>query len=131
MQHTQNVTEAVDQTLCDRLGDPLFFLAEEFHPLLAQLRRASPVHWCQAWEDRGFWSVTRYHDIREILFKPELFSSQQVGSVIPADPHMYDNPEVRAAGGIGMIPTFSDPPRHDEVRRSVKEPFGPNILAWF
>ena len=71
--------------LTTKLHDPLFFLSPEFQPLLAEMRRSDPVHWTQAWPDRGFWSVTRYRDIREVLLKPNLFSSQEMASLIPAD----------------------------------------------
>jgi cholest-4-en-3-one 26-monooxygenase len=106
-----------------RLGDPSFYLSSEFQPLLEELRRDDPVHWTQAWPDRGFWSVTRYRDIREVFSNPAVFSSQQAGSIIPADPHMYDRPEDRAAGGIGYVPAFMDPPRHDDIRKVVGKRF--------
>jgi cytochrome P450 len=112
-----------------RLHDPLFFLSDDFHPLLARLRREDPVHWTQGWPDRGFWSVTRYRDVREVLLKPLLFSSQEMGSVMLADPHMYDDPAAKAAAGIGFVPPFMDPPRHDQVRRSFIMPFAAKTVA--
>jgi cholest-4-en-3-one 26-monooxygenase len=115
--------------LTARLHDPLFFLAPEFQPLLAEMRRDHPVHWTQAWGDRGFWSVTRYRDIRDVLLKPNLFSSQEMASLIPADPHMYDDPAAKAAAGIGFVPPFMDPPRHDEVRRPFIMPFAAKTVA--
>ncbi|WP_066701220.1 cytochrome P450 [Sphingobium amiense] len=116
-------------SLVHRLGDPAFFLAPQFHPLLRELRRSAPVAWTQAWEDRGFWSVTRYHDIREVLNQPQLFSSQEYGSQMPTDPHMYDTAEARQAGGVGLIPTFTDGQIHDDIRKAVYKPFGPAQVA--
>jgi cytochrome P450 len=115
--------------LASNLHDPLFFLSDEFPPLLARLRREDPVHWTQAWPDRGFWSVARHRDIRDVLLKPTLFSSQEMGSLIPADPHMYDDPEAKAAAGIGFVPPFMDPPRHDAVRRPFVMPFAARTIA--
>lgn len=112
-----------------RLHDPLFFIDPDFQPLLARLRREDPVHWTQAWPDRGFWSVTRHRDVREVLLKPALFSSQATGSLIPADPHMYDEPGAKAAAGIGFVPPFMDPPRHDVVRRPFIVPFAAKTVA--
>jgi cytochrome P450 len=119
----------VGGTLVDRLGDPAFFLSPEFHPLLEELRRNNPVAWTQAWEDKGFWSVTRYHDVRDVLVQPLLFSSEAYGSQMPTDPHMYDTAEERKAGGVGLIPTFTDPPFHDYIRKALYKPFGPAEVA--
>jgi cholest-4-en-3-one 26-monooxygenase len=115
--------------LAARLHDPLFFVSDSFPPLLRQLRQEHPVYWTQAWPDRGFWSVTRHRDIREVLLKPTLFSSQEMTSLIPADPHMYDDPAARAAAGIGFVPPFMDPPRHDVVRRPFVMPFAAKTVA--
>ncbi len=115
--------------LIDRLGDPAFFLTPEFHSLLRELRRSKPVAWTQAWDDRGFWSVTRYSDICTVLNDPKIFSSEAYGSQMPTDPHMYDTPEQRKAGGVGLIPTFTDGKIHDDIRRAVHKPFGPAQVA--
>lgn len=115
--------------LVDRLGDPAFFLQPEFHELFREMRRDKPVAWTQAWVDRGFWSVTRYDDIRAVLNDPQLFSSEAYGSQMPTDPHMYDTPELRKAGGVGLIPTFTDGKVHDDIRRAVFKPFGPAQIA--
>lgn len=107
------------------LSDTAFYITEDFHPYLAELRARGPVHWTQAWPDRGFWSVVRHKEIKEIGLQPILFSCEQVGNVLPPDPHMYDTPEGKAAGGIGLHPTFVDPPRHDIIRKSIFRPFEP------
>jgi cholest-4-en-3-one 26-monooxygenase len=117
------------EELATRLRNPAFFLSSDFAPLLRHLRNESPVHWTQAWPDRGFWSVTRHRDIRDVLLKPTLFSSQAYGSLMPADPHMYDTPEAKADAAFGLIPTYTDPPRHDAVRRPFIKPFSPAGIA--
>jgi cholest-4-en-3-one 26-monooxygenase len=118
-----------DLEAASNLHDPRFYLSEGFRPLLDRLRRDSPVHWTQAWPDRGFWSVTRHCDCRDVLLQPILFSSQAMGDNIPADPHMYDDPAARAAAGMGFVPGFMDPPRHDAVRRPFVKPFAAAAVA--
>jgi cytochrome P450 len=115
--------------LASGLHDPRSFLADGFHPLLARLRRDDPVSWTPAWPDRGFWSVTRHGDVREVLLQPARFSSQAMGDNIPADPHMYDDPAARAAAGLGLVPGYMDPPRHQAVRRPFIRPFAPASVA--
>jgi len=123
----ENGGELLNQV--DRLGDPAFFLAPDFHLTLKELRENRPVAWTQAWTDRGFWSVARYADIKTVLNDAELFSSEAYGSQMPTDPHMYDTPEQRKAGGVGFIPTFTDGKIHDDIRRAVYKPFGPAQVA--
>lgn len=101
-----------------RLGDPDFFLEPEFHQLLALLRRDHPVHWCQPWPDRGFWSITRHADIKAFFDQPLLFSSEPAGANITPDLLAPEKltAEERYEQGFGAIPSSIDPPRHDEVR---------------
>jgi len=115
--------------LASRLHDPRSFLSDGFLPLLARLRRDAAVSWTAAWPERGFWSVTRHREVREVLLQPARFSSAAMGDNIPADPHMYEDPAARAAAGLGLVPGYMDPPRHDAVRRPFARPFGPASVA--
>lgn len=59
----------------------------------------------------GFWYLTRYEDIREVLHNPQLFSSHPVG--IPA-----------AGGWPGrLIPEELDPPEHAKYRQLLASAF--------
>ncbi|HVU72854.1 MAG TPA: cytochrome P450 [Mycobacteriales bacterium] len=80
------------------VGDPF--------PAYAQLRREEPVHWN---EEREFWAILRYTDVRHISVNPELFISGK-GITIP-------EPGFKAVQPGSMI--FTDPPAHRHVRRLV------------
>lgn len=80
------------------VGDPF--------PTYARLRREDPVHWN---EEREFWAILRYADVRHISTQPELFISSK-GITIP-------DPGFKAVQPGSMI--FTDPPAHRHVRRLV------------
>ena len=97
------------------------------HPfeLYKRMREDAPVMWSpMKKEASGFWSVTRYEDIKTVELAPEVFSSERGGinMAVPARKHW--NPEVlfRAAQDnlIGM-----DEPRHMQMRIQQKDFFIP------
>jgi cytochrome P450 len=112
-----------------KLADPAFYISSDFHPYLTELRHAGPVHWTQPWSDRGFWSVVRHKEVSDALLKTNVFSSQQMGDTLPPDPHMFDSAEIREASGFGMVPSYTDPPRHTLVRKQVSKPFSPQMVG--
>ena len=112
--------------LAARLADPAFFLTPEFTALMGDMRLNAPVHWCQAWPERGFWAVTRHADMKSVLEQPLLFSNEAAGNIIPADPNFHRHD--REAQGFGVMPTNTDPPRHGELRRVFARHFsGPQV----
>ena len=112
--------------LTARLADPAFFLEPEFTEVMTWLRHHSPVHWCQPWPERGFWAVTRYADIKGIYERPEIFSNEAAGNIIPADPTLYLRD--RDAMGFRLMTANTDPPRHGELRRVYSRYFsGPQV----
>lgn len=112
--------------LTARLADPAFFLEPDFTALLRHLRDRSPVHWCQAWPQRGFWAITRHADVRWALEHPELLSSEAAGNIIPADPELHR--QDRGAMGFGVMLTNTDPPNHARLRRIYSRFFsGPQV----
>ena len=44
------------------VSDPHLYQDDTWRPLLAQLRRDDPVHYCEASPFGPYWSVTRYDD---------------------------------------------------------------------
>ena len=49
------------------LLEPALFQSGDYHGALRTLRREDPVHWNPGnAEFQGFWSLTRYHDIKTI-----------------------------------------------------------------
>lgn len=92
-------------------GDP--------HLAWQTLRREEPVFWQDLPDGRGFWSVTRYDDVRRVLADYTSFTSQR-GAILKM--LGTDDP----AGGYQMA--VSDPPRHTHVRKPLEELLTPAAL---
>ncbi|MFD9036666.1 cytochrome P450 [Streptomyces sp. NPDC059567] len=75
------------------------------------LRANDPVHWHQPGELPGFWSLTRYDDIRTAYRDAETFSSAQGILLRPA--------EHGADPGGGRTLALTDAPRHRQLRGLV------------
>ncbi len=91
---------------------------DEVGPFLERLRSEAPVHWWEAEDGFGFWSLTRYEDIKAVDINHEVFSSEPIITVL--DPQ-EDFP----------LPMFiaMDPPKHDDQRKVVGPTVGPSNLA--
>jgi cytochrome P450 len=79
------------------------------------LRAHDPVHWQPPAQLPGFWSLTRYEDVRAAYRDHETFSSQQGILLRPA--------EHGADPGGGRTLALTDPPRHRMLRGLVDEWF--------
>ncbi len=91
------------------------------HDFLTWLRRNDPIHWHEPTEATpdgdGFWVVSRYDDIVEVLRTPEVFSSDTGGD--------------RTGGGTtlkderinGQVLNYSDDPHHRVLRGLVNKGF--------
>lgn len=88
-------------------GDP--------HALWRWMRTQSPVHWHPAAALPGFWSVTRYADVRAIYSDPVTFSS---ASGVLLRPVRYGEDP-----GGGLTLALTDPPRHRELRALIADQF--------
>ena len=76
-----------------------------------ELRERDPVHWqAEPTPNRGFWAVTRFHDIEEILRDTKRFSSARG---VTLEEQTEEEVEARAS----MIDM--DPPKHSRLRRLV------------
>jgi cytochrome P450 len=69
----------------------------------------------QAFE--GFWAVTRYHDVLDILMQPELYITS-VRNVVPGSSTTGRRP-----------PLHLDPPDHTPYRRAIDRALGPARVA--
>jgi len=94
------------------LYDPKVFSDGDPHSAWRTLREQEPVRWQDLPDGRGFWSVTRYDDVRRVLGEHTEFTSER-GAILKMlgvrDP----------AGGRQMA--VSDPPRHTHVRRPLHQ----------
>lgn len=102
-----------DATAIDLMDLDPFVAGEEFE-LLAELRRDDPLHYNDEADGPGFWSLTRYEDIRWAGQRNDVFSSQQ-GTQIQS----------RRAEGEGEARSLinMDDPEHKAVRKLLVDHF--------
>ena len=116
---------------------PQAFEENTYHETLRMLRHEAPVSWHPETEmSNGFWSITKYEDIRFVSRNPNLFISSK-GIAGPGlrpevlEALMAEDPEAakrqQAAGGAVSIITM-DPPRHVKMRRLVNKGFTPRAV---
>ena len=84
------------------------------YPLYAALRADAPVHFSERY---GFWSLTRYDDVRAAQRDWETFSTAEGVDI--------DNTGAQYGSGDFLE---EDPPRHDVLRAVVREHFVPKRL---
>jgi cytochrome P450 len=87
---------------------------EDPYPTYKRLRDECPVHYNP---DRGLWSLSRYHDIQASARDWNTFSS-----VAGAD--LDDTGKLMGEGDF----LDTDPPRHDILRKSVRDHFTPKAI---
>lgn len=88
------------------------------------LRAEDPLHWdAEDAPNHGFWSLTRYHDIVEVLRDTETFSSE-VGA---ANLEELDDDQLRVRRS--MLET--DGGRHRALRKLMQGEFTPRALAGY
>lgn len=95
--------------------DPELHASGEVHGLWRWMREHVPVHWHEPGDLPGFWSLTRYEDIRDVYQNPALFSSAQGVLLRPTE--LGEDP------GSGLTMALTDPPRHRALRGQVADRF--------
>ncbi|MGW1230535.1 cytochrome P450 [Streptomyces sp. NPDC001478] len=93
------------------LVDPELYSRGDPFSQWSWLRANDPVHWHRPGELPGFWSLTRYEDIRTAYRDAETFSSAQGILLRPA--------EHGADPGGGRTLALTDAPRHKQLRGLV------------
>src|SRR5262245_11707111 len=104
------------------LSDPETWRAGVPHDVFDGLRATDPVSWRSEPGGRGFWAVTRYADVLEVLKNPQIYSSWRGGALITDPP-----PEFLEKLREGML--NRDPPDHTRMRRLVNKGFTPKRIA--
>lgn len=96
----------------------------------AQLREKAPAY---RMPETGFWVVSRYDDLKEVLSDPETYSNdisieQLAGESVADLGRMYD--EHLAEIGWGHVQTLqrTDPPEHSRYRRLLNRAFTPSMV---
>jgi cytochrome P450 len=97
------------------LIDPELHATGDPHELWRWMRRHAPVHRQPPTDLPGFWSLTRYEDVRAVYRDPETFSSAR--GVLLRPILAGDDP----AGGMTLA--LTDPPRHKQLRSVVADWF--------
>ncbi|MER6154237.1 cytochrome P450 [Streptomyces sp. NPDC001868] len=95
--------------------DPELHASGEVHELWRRMRQDAPVHWHEPGDLPGFWSLTRYEDIRDVYQDPGLFSSAR--GVLLRPTQLGEDP------GSGLTMALTDPPRHRALRGQVADRF--------
>ncbi|GAA2244509.1 cytochrome P450 [Streptomyces indiaensis] len=97
------------------LIDPELHATGDPHALWRWMRDHRPVYWHNPGALPGFWSLTRYEDVRAVCRDPGTFSSEQ-GIVLRPESHGKDP-------GGGRTLALTDPPRHRQLRAVVADWF--------
>ncbi len=106
-----------------RLWDHDFFTQEVPHWAFELLRGEDPVHWQEEpAPNRGFWAVTRFRDIEQVLADPRTFCSSRGVTLEEQSPEEL---EARRS----MIDM--DPPHHTRLRRIVSRLFTRSAVAGY
>ena len=104
-------------------AQPELFATDAMWPIFERLRAEDPVHWVEAPDYGGYWSITRWNDIMAVDSNHGVFSS--------ADGITLQSLESKAeTARRGTRPSFisMDPPRHDEQRKTVSPAVAPSNL---
>lgn len=104
------------------LVDPDLYARGFPHDVFRELRRHEPVSRRFERGGPGFWAVTRYADVVQVLRSPQVFSSWR-GSVLVADPPPPFLEKLRES----MM--NRDPPDHTWLRRTVNKTLNPRRIA--
>jgi cholest-4-en-3-one 26-monooxygenase len=96
------------------------------HDFFRTLRREDPVHWndtrCEVERNgHGFWTITKYEDVKMISRNPMLFSSWVGGT------NIFDLTDTDLEGSRSMMLNM-DPPQHVKYRRLVAQNFTPRMI---
>ncbi|MEV6827073.1 cytochrome P450 [Amycolatopsis sp. NPDC051102] len=100
----------------DHLTRPTSHASGVVHDVWRWMRTHESVHWHEPGEFPGFWSLTRYADIRTVYQEPATFSSAAGVLLRPAT--SGNDP------GSGLTLALTDPPRHRYLRAAIADRFG-------
>jgi cholest-4-en-3-one 26-monooxygenase len=126
---TKGETRSMSQSLSTQdldLSNPDTFNDGFPHEYFRVLRREDPVHWnetkCEVERNGpGFWSITKYEDVKMISRNPLIFSSWEGGT------NIFDLNGDDLEGSRAMMLNM-DPPTHVKYRRLVAHNFTPRKI---
>lgn len=103
------------------LSNPDHFADGAPHAYFRRLREEAPVLFQEEADGAGFYSVTRYEDLKHVSRNPRVFSSAAGGTTLQEIPE-EDLPALR------VILLNMDPPQHVKFRRVVQRAFTPRAV---
>lgn len=111
------------------LGEPLTFAGEQPWDAFKTMREEAPVIWhdLDNKELEGFWSLTRYDDVRAISLDTETWSSQMGGIMMAYATGERSHPKLTSASLNTMI--CLDAPHHMQLRREHMQFVKPNYVS--
>jgi cytochrome P450 len=123
---TVNPVAAPDVDLANLdISDMSLWQDDPPYELFARIRKEDPIHWSELrdWpQEQGFWSITRWDDMRAVSLDHETFSSE-TGAVF-----MLDDIGV-PLDILRLQPICMDPPRHDRIKALFQTAFTPKRIA--
>ena len=95
------------------------------HDLYARMRNEAPVMWSKMRKGgSGFWSVSRYDDIKTVELTPKIYSSQRGGINLAVPPREHWRPEILVRAAMDNLISM-DEPLHMQMRIQQKDFFIP------
>jgi cholest-4-en-3-one 26-monooxygenase len=100
---------------------------EEF----AEMRRTAPVWWnkqprgISAYDDEGYWVVTKHADIMEVSRNTDVYSSWENTALIRFNPELINREQIELQRFVMLN---IDPPHHTQLRGIVSRGFTPRAI---
>lgn len=113
------------------LWNPSSWTGGHPHAFYNQMRSQAPVMWSRMGkkaEGAGFWSLTRYDDVKAAELNPQVFSSERGSINMAVQPRENWKPEILVSAAINSLINL-DAPRHMEVRMQQLNFFVPRYVA--
>ena len=108
-----------------RFWDPAAWTNGHPFDVYKQMREQAPVMWSPAEKDiSGFWSVTRYQDIKQVELAHNVFSSQRGGINMAVPERKHWRPEKLMPAALNSLINL-DEPLHREMRLQQSDFFFP------
>ncbi|MCX8562946.1 cytochrome P450 [Mycolicibacterium mucogenicum] len=121
---TTRAAAEVDLAAVD-LADPAVWDDGPPYELFARMQREDPVHYSPQRNvpgEGGFWSITRFDDVRTVSRDHRTFSSEKRG--------VFNVDDIGVPLDIQRLQLISiDPPRHDRLKALVVNAFAPERVA--
>ncbi len=111
------------------LANPASWTSGHPNDYYKRMREEAPVHWSPGQKQfSGFWSVTRYDDIKTVELNPQVFSSQRGSINLGVGPREKWRPKKLIPAAFNSLINL-DAPHHMEMRIQQKDFFIPAYVA--